>query len=70
MTEQELYDKACVQRLCPECGAATKLVDRTSMSGNDLRDWGCTACSWSHVFDLGPALWKLMSDANKDEPAS
>ena len=70
MTEQELYDQACVEMRCPECGAPTKLIDRTTMSGNDMRQYGCTACSWTHVFDLGPALWKIMSDANKDQPSS
>ncbi len=70
MTEQELYDKACVEGKCPECGAPTKLIDRTTMSGNDRRDWGCTACSWTHVFDHGTALWKIMSDANNEPPAS
>jgi len=69
MDEQALYDLACVERQCPKCGGRTRLIDKDTMSGRDMREYGCRSCGWTHVFDLGVALWKLMSNAKDDDEA-
>jgi predicted RNA-binding Zn-ribbon protein involved in translation (DUF1610 family) len=51
---------------CPECGKEMRLVDRSSMSGNDMRSYRCDQCQEEHILDFGTALWKKLSDA--DEP--
>jgi hypothetical protein len=66
--EESLYQLACVERRCPKCSGRTRLVDKDTSSGRDIREYGCQACGWSHVFDVGVALWKIMSDAKNDEP--
>ena len=52
---------------CPECGREMVLVEKTTMSGNDMRTYRCDHCQKEHIVDFGTALWKLMSDANKPE---
>jgi predicted RNA-binding Zn-ribbon protein involved in translation (DUF1610 family) len=68
MDEEALYQLACVERRCPKCGGATRFVDKDTMSGRDLREYDCKACGWNHVFDVGLAMWKILSDADKSEP--
>ncbi|MGD1016406.1 MAG: hypothetical protein ABR863_08205 [Roseiarcus sp.] len=63
MDERALYDLACVELRCPRCGGRTRQIDKDTTSGRDMREYGCEACGWNHVFDLGEALWKTMSDA-------
>jgi predicted RNA-binding Zn-ribbon protein involved in translation (DUF1610 family) len=52
---------------CPACGDEMRLVDRSSMSGNDMRSYRCDRCQKEHIVDLGPALWKILSDARKPD---
>jgi hypothetical protein len=61
MDEQELYNRAVGEGLCPRCGSATRQIEKDTSSGREIREFGCTKCDWSHIFDCGPALWKLMS---------
>ncbi len=66
--ESELYQTAAVERRCPHCGGRTRLVEKDTSSGRDIREYGCDACGWRHAFDDGPALWALMSDKGGGEP--
>jgi predicted RNA-binding Zn-ribbon protein involved in translation (DUF1610 family) len=50
---------------CPECGKEMRLVERSSMSGDDMRTYRCDDCGKEHIMNFGTALWKLMSDASK-----
>jgi len=50
---------------CPTCGKAMTLLEKNSMSGEDLRTYLCRHCHEEHEVNLGTAFWKLMSDANK-----
>jgi predicted RNA-binding Zn-ribbon protein involved in translation (DUF1610 family) len=68
MDEQALYDMACVEGRCPQCGARTRMIEKNTMTGRDLREYGCEACGWTHVFDFGVALWKRLAD--EDEPGA
>jgi transposase-like protein len=52
---------------CPTCATEMILVERTSMSGDDMRTYRCDRCQKEHIVDFGTAMWKLMSDANKSE---
>ena len=65
MDEQSLYNIAVGERRCPECGAGTRQVEKDTSSGREMREFACTACKWSHIFDCGPALWKLMSGSSE-----
>jgi predicted Zn finger-like uncharacterized protein len=48
---------------CPECGAEMILVDRSTMSGDDMRTYRCGRCRKDHIVDFGIATWKVLSDA-------
>jgi hypothetical protein len=67
MDELALYDMVCLERRCPTCGGRTRFVGKDTMSGRDRREYGGDACGWNHVFDVGAALWALMSDASRGE---
>jgi rubredoxin len=69
MEEEALYQMAVIEHRCPRCQGRTRLVDKQTFTGRDLREYGCTACDWTHLFDLGDAMCKIMSDANRDSSA-
>jgi predicted RNA-binding Zn-ribbon protein involved in translation (DUF1610 family) len=48
---------------CPKCGKEMRLVDRSSMAGNDMRSYRCDDCREEHIVDFGTATWKTLSDA-------
>lgn len=50
---------------CPACGEEMVYVEKYTMMGDDLRTYRCHRCQTEHTIDFGPAMWKLMSDANK-----
>jgi predicted RNA-binding Zn-ribbon protein involved in translation (DUF1610 family) len=52
---------------CPKCGAEMRLIEKFSMSGDDMRTYRCDRCQKEHIVDFGTAMWKLMSDANKSK---
>jgi predicted RNA-binding Zn-ribbon protein involved in translation (DUF1610 family) len=52
---------------CPKCGKEMRLVDRSSMSGNDMRTYRCDDCREEHIVDFGTALWKILSDAGQGD---
>jgi predicted RNA-binding Zn-ribbon protein involved in translation (DUF1610 family) len=52
---------------CPKCGREMRLVDRSSMSGDDMRTYRCGHCQEEHILDFGTARWKILSDAGKPE---
>jgi predicted RNA-binding Zn-ribbon protein involved in translation (DUF1610 family) len=52
---------------CPKCGKEMILVDRSSMSGDDMRTYRCDRCRKEHIVDFGTALWKKLSDANETD---
>ena len=70
MDEKELYELVAVNHRCPQCNGETHQTDKDTSSGREIRDFQCKACGWSHFFDCGPALWKILSDANKHESGS
>jgi len=43
------------------------MVDKSTMSGRDLRTYRCDRCREEHIVDYGIALWQAMSDARKSE---
>ncbi len=50
--------------ICPKCGKEMRLVDRSSMSGDDMRTYRCDSCQEEHIRDFGTAAWKKLSDMN------
>jgi len=52
---------------CPKCGKAVRLVERSSMSGDDMQTYRCEDCQGEHIMNFGTALWKILSDARKGE---
>ncbi len=51
---------------CPRCGAEMFMVDKSTMSGRDMRTYRCDHCQEEHVVDYGVALWKAMSGQSDD----
>lgn len=52
---------------CPKCEMEIRLVDRTSMSGDDMRSYRCDQCQEEHILDFGTATWKLLSERRESE---
>ena len=52
---------------CPLCHHDMVFVEKYTMMGEDRRTYRCERCRQDHVIYFGPALWKIMSDANKAE---
>jgi len=56
---------------CPKCGREMDMIDKSTMSGDDMRTYRCEHCREEHIVNYGIALWQALSDANKsddDEP--
>jgi CRISPR/Cas system type I-B associated protein Csh2 (Cas7 group RAMP superfamily) len=52
---------------CPKCGKEMIRVEKSTMSGRDMRTYRCDYCGEDHIVDYGIALWKAMSDARHAE---
>ena len=52
---------------CPDCGREMDRIDKSTMSGYDMRTYRCQPCGKEHVVNFGPALWKILSDAREAE---
>jgi len=50
---------------CPKCGAEMHMVDKSTMSGRDMRTYRCDRCQDEHIVDYGIALWQALSDARE-----
>ena len=51
---------------CPHCGYKLHSEKDTS-SGEEIREYFCSNCKWSESVNNGPALWKILSDAQEEE---
>jgi hypothetical protein len=52
---------------CPKCGKEMIRLEKSTMSGRDMRTYRCDDCREEHIVDYGIALWKAMSDARNGE---
>ena len=52
---------------CPTCGREMILIDRSTMSGDDMRTYRCDRCKKEHIVDFETATWKVLSDAGKSD---
>ena len=52
---------------CPKCGKEMTRIEKTTMTGYDMRTYRCDDCHEEHILNFGPALWKVLSDANKSD---
>jgi hypothetical protein len=46
------------------------MIDKSTMSGDDMRTYRCEHCQDEHIVNYGVALWKVLSDANKSDDES
>ncbi len=51
---------------CPDCGQEMDLVDKSTFTGSEVRDYYCKPCKRSVVDHGGPALWQILSDAREE----
>ena len=58
---------AMADRTCSECGGEMDQIEKTTFTGRDMREYECRKCGRKEIVDGGPALWKILSDANKPE---
>ena len=52
---------------CETCGKETRLDDKDTSSGRDMRTYYCKQCDKSYIVDNGIALWQALSDARKSD---
>ncbi len=50
---------------CPDCGADMDLVEKTTFTGRELREYRCGPCQKNVIDHGGPALWQILSDARE-----
>ena len=43
------------------------MVDKSTMSGNDMRTYRCERCQEEHIVNFGTALWKILSDSRGED---
>ncbi len=51
---------------CPDCDGEMKLVDKTTFTGREIREYLCKPCQKSIVEHGGIALWQALSDAREE----
>lgn len=54
-------------RNCSECGGEMDQIEKTTFTGREMREYECRKCGRKEIVDSGPALWQILSDANKPE---
>jgi Zn-finger nucleic acid-binding protein len=54
---------------CPECRVEMEQIEKTTFTGREIREYQCPKCKRTLILDCGEALWKILSDANKDSSA-
>lgn len=42
-------------------------IEKTTFTGREMREYECRKCGRKEIVDCGPALWQILSDANKAE---
>jgi transposase-like protein len=52
---------------CPKCGREMDMIEKSTMSGDDMRTYRCDHCQEEHIVNYGVALWKVLSDARRSE---
>jgi hypothetical protein len=52
---------------CPKCGREMDMIEKSTMSGDDMRTYRCEHCQEEHIVNYGVALWKVLSDARRSE---
>jgi predicted RNA-binding Zn-ribbon protein involved in translation (DUF1610 family) len=52
---------------CPKCGQEVTRIEKTTMTSYDMRTYRCDDCQEERIVNFGPALWKVLSDANKSD---
>ncbi len=51
---------------CPDCGAEMDLVDKTTFTGREVREYRCEPCQRNVIEHGGSALWQVLSDAREE----
>ena len=51
---------------CPDCSREMDLVEKTTFTGREVREYHCAPCRKNVIEHGGPALWQALSDA-RDE---
>ena len=65
--ELRFIHKPASPERCPRCWGKMIVVERSTMSGDDMRTYRCTRCKREKIVDFGTATWKRLSDARNDE---
>ena len=50
---------------CPRCGHELH-SEKSTFTGEEIREYYCSNCKWSESVNNGPALWKILSDAREE----
>ena len=50
---------------CPDCQCEMALVDKNTVTGEDIREYYCQACDRTETENRGKALWEILSDARE-----
>lgn len=54
------------ETICEDCKVEMEQIEKTTFTGREIREFECPICKRTRIIDCGEALWKVLSDANKD----
>ena len=52
---------------CADCGIEMDQIEKTTFTGREMREYQCPKCKRTVIVDCGEALWKILSDANREK---
>ncbi len=52
---------------CLNCSAPMEMVEKSTVTGRDMREYRCPKCGKTEIVDKGIALWQAISDADRDK---
>lgn len=52
---------------CADCGIEMEQIEKTTFTGREIREYQCPKCKRTLILDCGEALWKILSDANREK---
>ena len=61
------YSFLMPEMTCSVCGGGMAQIEKTTFTGREMREYECQKCGRKEIVDCGPALWAILSEANKPD---
>lgn len=51
---------------CAQCGSEMEQIDKSTVTGREIREYLCRRCGFTDIVDEGEALWQILHNARED----